>query len=228
MPSKKTDALIVVAHPDDETLFFGGLIQAKPYRWHVVCVTDGNGDGRGEQRSFEYITACKKLGVTHPIQLKFPDKFGDRLDVKEIQNQLRGLDFPKFKYIFTHGVLGEYQHRHHQDVSYAVHELFGDKLPVYSVAYNIFPDLRIQLTESQFRKKGDVLSRIYSQETQRFQNLIPLSYVEGFSRVRVKEVRHLYQWLLGNEDLDSSGIRHYKWLIPYLKAYGGVLKERLF
>ena len=34
--------LLGVAHPDDETIFFGGLLQVYRRRpWKVVCVTDG-------------------------------------------------------------------------------------------------------------------------------------------------------------------------------------------
>ena len=37
-------ALIIAAHPDDESLFMGGTIaEFKKWRWAVLCVTDCDG-----------------------------------------------------------------------------------------------------------------------------------------------------------------------------------------
>ena len=55
--------LLVVAHPDDETIFFAGVIQSKrDLPWHLVCLTDGNADGRGKERHLELLA---EIGRAH-------------------------------------------------------------------------------------------------------------------------------------------------------------------
>ena len=48
------DNLVVFANPDDETTCFGGLLVAQiAERADLVCVTDGNFQGRGVERRAE-------------------------------------------------------------------------------------------------------------------------------------------------------------------------------
>jgi hypothetical protein len=39
------NALLVIAHPDDESMFFGPLLRARSleYRWHILCLSTGTG-----------------------------------------------------------------------------------------------------------------------------------------------------------------------------------------
>ncbi|MEK7355673.1 MAG: PIG-L family deacetylase, partial [Bdellovibrionota bacterium] len=124
-----------MAQPDDETLFFGGLLQRRrTRRWTVVCVTDANADGQGKKRRKQFEKACRLLGVKKPLWWSFPDRYAERLPVVELIAKLRAL--PKPHTIYTHGIIGEYGHPHHQDVSYAVHLAFAEHPRVYASAYN--------------------------------------------------------------------------------------------
>ena len=110
----KKHNLLVVAHPDDETIFFGGLVQVYRRRpWKVICVTDGNADGEGEKRKKDFFSACTQLIAKSFEMWDFPDRFGQRLDIDRLAQRLKTENAAE---VFTHGALGEYGHPHHQDV----------------------------------------------------------------------------------------------------------------
>jgi LmbE family N-acetylglucosaminyl deacetylase len=80
-----TDLLVVVAHPDDETLYAGGSIRQATRRGeYVTVVTLTHGEaGRtldvcrpselAAQRRHEFETAMSVLGVTDALLLDYPD-----------------------------------------------------------------------------------------------------------------------------------------------------------
>ena len=59
--------LVVVAHPDDESMFFAPTILALPsYPWatvRILCLSTGDFRGGGGQRTQEMVAACAALGV---------------------------------------------------------------------------------------------------------------------------------------------------------------------
>ena len=59
-------ALLVTAHPDDETLFFSPALLAlcDMLELHVLCLSTGNYDGLGAVRSAELLRACAVLGIS--------------------------------------------------------------------------------------------------------------------------------------------------------------------
>nr|CAH8828702.1 unnamed protein product [Trichobilharzia regenti] len=62
----KHPVLVVVAHPDDESMFFAPTILKLIYTgYHVdlLCVTTGNYDGLGDVRKLEMNSAARKLGI---------------------------------------------------------------------------------------------------------------------------------------------------------------------
>lgn len=212
-------SLLVVAHPDDESIFFGGLLAetARSQAWHVVCVTDGNGEGRAGERSKEFIKACQMLGVARHEQLNFPDAPGERIDVEKLQEQLERLKEQGFERVYTHGIIGEYGHKHHQDVSFATHQAFSQtSTPVFSNAYNIFPDETIRLSERAFRLKSDVMWSVYKKEVRRFLNILPAHSFEGYARISFNEITAIYRHLAQGDVLEIESLKHYRWMFEYL------------
>jgi LmbE family N-acetylglucosaminyl deacetylase len=215
--------LVVVAHPDDETIFFSGLLQSRKKRpWHVICVTDGNADGNGTLRHQQFATAMKFHGVKHFEMWDFPDVFERRLDVSLLVDRLRTVAPAD---VFTHGVLGEYGHPHHQDVCMAAHLAFKK---VYSVAYNIYPELRVNLTPRQFALKAKVLAQVYQSETRRFIQSLPASSSEGFAHFTRAEVQNIYDWLVLQKAPTKPIAKKLRWFLPYLEQLANERPKRPF
>lgn len=211
--SKGNFNLVCVAHPDDETIFFGGLLQKKMFddiKWLVVCVTsDGNVD-----RKRQFSDACKALGVQHHLSWSFLDRYDQRLPIDELVSELRKLPEPLS--IYTHNIVGEYGHPHHQDVSYAVHNAFDSHPNLYSVAYNCFPEMEIHLTQDEYDLKTKILTEIYSSETKRFLNLIPSTFAEGYRRLDRDEVEAIYNYFAREKPLDLKMLKAHRGLAQYL------------
>jgi LmbE family N-acetylglucosaminyl deacetylase len=228
--SKKTTNydLIVVAHPDDETIFFGGLLQTKrPRPVKIVCVTDGNADGLKKKRFAQFAAATARLGVKDVAYFNLPDIYDQRLSQEVLISLLRSLARPER--IFTHGIIGEYGHPHHQDVSHAVHLAFQGHRQHYSVAYNCFAELLVSLSSKTYAKKCQILSEIYGSETIRFNRFLPATFVEGFVRVKTAEVIALYNFLTSGKAPHPSDLRVYKWYWSYLKTQSqGAIPARPF
>lgn len=229
MPKKFN--LIVVAHPDDETLFFGGLMLAdRRYDWRVVCATDGNADGLGAERHDQFARACRIFGVRHLDFFDLPDRYDVRLSQNEMHDCLKrycGREVPQA--VFTHGPLGEYGHPHHQDVSLAVHEVFAErsrKSDVWGVAYNCAPDRIVELSNEQFKKKANVLAKVYFGETSRFIQHLPATSVEAFAQFKLREVQTLHQFFVGA--LEKPKLDKYRWFQPYLAAFRDSIIKRPF
>lgn len=55
--------LLVIAHPDDECLFFAPIILASPDKIYILCLSTGNFYGVGSRRTAELYRAVEKLGV---------------------------------------------------------------------------------------------------------------------------------------------------------------------
>jgi N-acetylglucosaminylphosphatidylinositol deacetylase len=71
----KTNVLLLVAHPDDESMFFGptllSLSKLGGYSIRVICLSTGNADGFGARRKLEMVAACSVLKVNNN-SLPFP------------------------------------------------------------------------------------------------------------------------------------------------------------
>ncbi|MGE0525612.1 MAG: PIG-L family deacetylase [Bdellovibrionales bacterium] len=222
----KNHNLLLVAHPDDETLFFGGTLQVYRRRpWKVVCVTDGNADGHGEKRRQEFHSACRELQVETSEVWHYPDLFDQRLDVESLTARLRD-EAPDE--VFTHGPLGEYGHPHHQDVSLAAHRAFQGRAPIWSVAYNAFAERIYQLSLDAYMRKAEVLSRIYFGETRRFARWLPAHSFEGFLRVELKEVEALHRFLYEGTLPNVTDLRAFAWFHPYLEEFRRQTLQRPF
>ena len=54
---------LVIAHPDDECMFFYPTI-SRAKRLHIICLSNGGYDGLGEQREEELQRAARRLGAS--------------------------------------------------------------------------------------------------------------------------------------------------------------------
>jgi LmbE family N-acetylglucosaminyl deacetylase len=96
--------LMVVAHPDDETLWGGGLILRYPGHWTVIACSTPMAD---PVRAAKFLEATRRLGATGIVS-PFMETFSSILP---FDYDLSGYDV-----IVTHGAAGEYGHPHHVQV----------------------------------------------------------------------------------------------------------------
>jgi LmbE family N-acetylglucosaminyl deacetylase len=97
---------MIVAHPDDETLWGGAYMLRHPGDWLVQCCSVPVSD---PIRAIKFHEACKRLGATGFV-LPNRDEYGIPLA------DLSGLNLDH-DLIVTHGAAGEYGHPHHVQVS---------------------------------------------------------------------------------------------------------------
>ncbi|HMN67499.1 MAG TPA: PIG-L family deacetylase [Bdellovibrionales bacterium] len=222
----KKHNLLVVAHPDDETIFFGGLVQVYRRRpWKIICVTDGNADGEGVRRKKDFESACHALRAKECEMWDFADRFDERLDLDRLIQRLRSEDAVE---VFTHGALGEYGHPHHQDVSLAVYRAFQARAIIWSTAYNCFAEKTHRIPRKAHDKKCAILSKTYFSETNRFARWLPAHSTEGFTRLQLSEVEAVHAFLSGHGTLDKKALKEYAWFEPYFDEFRRQITERPF
>lgn len=131
-------ALIIVAHPDDETLFIGGTIaEFKRWRWTLLCVTDCD-ERYNNRRRNELLKVCNIYNnngtYVKPCMLGIV-KRKSRLLKDEVIKKIRDFieEFGPFDIFFTHNSKGEYGHKTHRLIHNVITEL---KL---SNVYNFMP-----------------------------------------------------------------------------------------
>lgn len=141
---------LVVAHPDDESLWFGGLLIAEPAEWHVFCASTPRVD---PERAFKLMAACERLGARSArisSITESPANAGfDRLDE-------RIPDLSGYDQIVTHNAVGEYGHVQHT----SLHRWLTARYPgkVLTGRYGMDPGpKRIALTPDQFERKMQAL-----------------------------------------------------------------------
>ena len=123
MVEKFSDKLMVVAHPDDESLF-GGAQLIRESGWKVVCVTNGDHPVRREEfKSVMFVTDCD-----HEIW-SFYDEQYTPFNTNSLRDELQRIVNEKpWTKIVTHNAEGEYGHIHHKQINRLMIELVGEKL----------------------------------------------------------------------------------------------------
>ncbi len=119
LPDGAKSIAVVVAHPDDEVLWAGGLILANAERrWSVLSTCRGSDPDRAPK--FRRVLA--ELGA-HGAMADLDDGQAQApLSPRQVEDVLRGLwPSSSIDLILTHGPQGEYtRHRRHEEVCRAV------------------------------------------------------------------------------------------------------------
>ncbi|MDD2181636.1 MAG: PIG-L family deacetylase, partial [Bacilli bacterium] len=125
-----TNKLMIVAHPDDETIWGGAELLKDNYL--VVCITCGNVKGRAKE-----FKKVMNLSNNKYIMFGYPDKLrgvrddwtDHQLDIKiDLMNII---NYKNWDLIVTHNPDGEYGHSHHKMTSKMVTDLTKNKDNLY-------------------------------------------------------------------------------------------------
>ena len=128
-PSKRNDVrrrvAVIVAHPDDETLWAGGTILMHPeWRWTVVTLCRGSDPDRAPK----FFRALERLGASG--KMADLDDGPGQLPLEETvvrRTVLRLLGGEHFDLVLTHSPYGEYtRHRRHEETGRVVPALWED------------------------------------------------------------------------------------------------------
>jgi LmbE family N-acetylglucosaminyl deacetylase len=238
--------LIVVAHPDDESFFFGGrMLQSPEQTFDVLVITDGgHHDGETKQnpgkRLERLYAAAKKFGfrvIPNPNAL--PDYYSKRLDFDAIVSLIEPLAVGShYDRVYTHSPIGdEGRHWHHQDVALAVSWLFKDRARFRIHGLNTRGDNYV-LSADTYKAKIEALYSAYPEETEEFSECFAYFTEESVIELPFYFVWLLYAWhseisfesKLMNSHPDFSdtwNMRQSPYENAKLQRYIGVLKNLL-
>lgn len=130
-----SNKLMIVAHPDDESIFGGGLLVSEP-GWKVICLTNGS----NETRCREFVQAMEFIGADYEIW-DYPDVYDGSFDEESVKADLSEvLDSGRYELIVTHNLDGEYGHSQHKALSQIVHSMDLDNLYVFDTSDQRLPE----------------------------------------------------------------------------------------
>jgi len=167
-------ALIIVAHPDDETIWLGGFILSHPeLHWTIFALCRAS----DRDRAPKFRRICQALGAQAIItDLDDEGKINEKQALSQIRSLiLKQLTRKGFNHIFTHGANGEYGHPRHKSVHSVVAKMAkkGElktknlyffnykKASKYKLAPKADSDLKFKLSAKIFSKKKALMTDIY-------------------------------------------------------------------
>ncbi|XP_066350144.1 uncharacterized protein [Miscanthus floridulus] len=132
--SRSRSVLLVVAHPDDESMFFAPTIlflKSKGHNIHILCMSRGNADGLGNTRKEELYHACDTLKIPHEqvkvldhpkLQDGFHEKWGHGLvaELTPSGSTMEHVQLWAIDTIVTFDSYGVSGHPNHKDLHHGI------------------------------------------------------------------------------------------------------------
>ena len=194
------NALVIVAHPDDETIWMGGTIlkYKNIVDWTIfsLCRVDD------EDRAPKFRKVGKFYGAKSIISdLEDEGLMNLSESIPHIKRRiLKNLRGKSFNYLFTHGSNGEYGHLRHKGTNLAVKELLKRRLfsarEIFTFAYELdqgkgiarpsqSPDFSFKLPLKIFQTKKGIIEKMYGFKKSSFE-YASSGPVETFNKLKIK------------------------------------------
>jgi len=192
---KGAKALVIVAHPDDETIWMGGtLARFREVEWTIFALCrESDAD-----RMPKFMNVAKYYGARGIIcDLEDEDIMNVEQSVLEVQKITGKRLKPKnFDYLFVHAANGEYGHPRHIGAHLGIIKLLKAKelrvKQAFCFAYyadkrkKVYnapkAELAVSLTEKEWQAKRNVVKKMYGFNRKSFENVSCLR-IETFSRI---------------------------------------------
>lgn len=169
-----SQALVIVAHPDDETIWMGGFILKHPeLRWTIFSLCRATDSDRAPK----FRKICRALRARSIItDLDDEGEISERQAMPQIEKLARQkIGNRRFDYLFTHGQNGEYGHPRHRTVNQAVKKMIKagklkadqtfvfnyKKISKYKLDAKANSDIILKLSRIDFQKKLRLITDIY-------------------------------------------------------------------
>jgi hypothetical protein len=206
------DKLLIVAHPDDETLWGGANLLSEP-GWLVVVSTHQYNDERAAEffRTMSYANVTQyKMYDTDDIYTDDPDEADELYDNSDFETGLKELATKDWKIVLTHNEQGEYGHGHHKKVHRMVKSYFPQAVtfeigePLSSALAEVKRELMIFYSQTQ-----DIANKIHDgnehllKPVERDHMFKEKLYVQ-----RVKEVPKIIHQIWFGNPLETTSVRY--------------------
>ncbi|MFZ5955263.1 MAG: PIG-L family deacetylase [Nanoarchaeota archaeon] len=169
----KKKVLVIVAHPDDETIWMGGTILSNLKKWDLTILSLCRRND--SDRAPRFSKACKNFYHSKSMMSDLEDVQLNDIPLNDVIGCItKTLSEKKFDFIFTHGNNGEYGHKRHKDVHKAVNKMIEQKLlsckKIFFFSYfkkdklcypNPESNKFINLGTRVFMKKKFIITKIY-------------------------------------------------------------------
>ena len=191
----KKKIIVIVAHPDDETIWMGGTLLANANKWGLTIISLCRKDDKDRAPKFKKV--CKILKAKCFMSDLEDEKLND-ISAREVIKRIKKYSSKRYDHIFTHGKNGEYGHKRHIDVNNAVEKMLKKKMilceKIFLFSYikkgkfcyaNKKSDKFIKLDKKHFNQKKDLIKNVYGFEQGSFEEVCA-SRAEAFSIMRIK------------------------------------------
>jgi LmbE family N-acetylglucosaminyl deacetylase len=194
-------ALVIVAHPDDETIWMGGtILQNKNVNWTIFSLCRGDDPDREPKFKLACEYLCAKSIITN---IEDDSVMNIKNSVPVILEMIKkNLLNNYFSYIFTHGANGEYGHPRHKGVYKAVKELIKTEQlsanKIFTFAYlpsivkeiiaspKLSASMRNSLSGEIYWKKQYIMKTIYNFDP-RTPDYKSSGKIETFDELKIKK-----------------------------------------